>query len=380
VSSAFDDDPKESRDAPSCPWPSRCPYGVDYRPVPGFPAYRVGADRSVWVNLTRPGLPPPWDVPKWRRMRPRGQTSRGATYDLRAGSVNVRRSGELLYRVAFELLPASAIAPAGDVPRRSQIATPSTPLPQSPTPPTGPVPPPELPPCALVPDVEYRPIPRFPGCRIGSDRTVWAGAFQEDQGTWRKVREYRRGSSAFVSIAQRGRPFSISVTVLWSVAFGPGTPGAGDIDYRPVPGYLDYLLGSDRTLWRRRATKGARRLGLARVLIPVKPRTSPDGVSSVWMVRNGRGTWFPMGDVMRSVFPPLMPTGFPSSAKGAENNRAVLDDVKVIEARRLKREGWTYPELAARYGVCRNTVSYAVTGKTWSHIPMETAPPSPAPG
>lgn len=120
----------------------------------------------------------------------------------------------------------------------------------------------------------------------------------------------------------------------------------------------------------RKATAGARALGLSRVLIPVKVYASAGGVSSVCLYLDRRASWFPVGDLVRSAFPALLPTGPPERMTGSEHGRAKLDEPGVEEARRLKREGWTYPALAARYGVCRNTVYYAVTGRTWAHVPM----------
>lgn len=54
---------------------------------------------------------------------------------------------------------------------------------------------------------------------------------------------------------------------------------------------------------------------------------------------------------------------------GERNGRARLTDASVIEIRRLYRAGGvTIPQLAARYGVCKSTVGYAVNGVTWRHL------------
>jgi hypothetical protein len=56
--------------------------------------------------------------------------------------------------------------------------------------------------------------------------------------------------------------------------------------------------------------------------------------------------------------------------KGSANGRARLNEASVIEMRRLRSEGWKTPALATRYGVGRNTVCYALSGKTWEHVPV----------
>jgi integrase len=58
----------------------------------------------------------------------------------------------------------------------------------------------------------------------------------------------------------------------------------------------------------------------------------------------------------------------PGYARGTRCANARLDEPKVIEARRLKREGWSYAKLAVRYGVSENAIFCAVTGKTWWHV------------
>lgn len=60
--------------------------------------------------------------------------------------------------------------------------------------------------------------------------------------------------------------------------------------------------------------------------------------------------------------------------RGEANDYAVLTEVIVIEARRRVREGESQTSVATDLGVQRPTLSYALTGKTWSHL-NDTAPP-----
>jgi hypothetical protein len=41
----------------------------------------------------------------------------------------------------------------------------------------------------------------------------------------------------------------------------------------------------------------------------------------------------------------------------------VLTDVEAQEVQELAREGWTRPELAARFGVSRSTIDSAIAGR-----------------
>lgn len=55
----------------------------------------------------------------------------------------------------------------------------------------------------------------------------------------------------------------------------------------------------------------------------------------------------------------------------------ILDEEKVAEARRLKGEGWSMPDLCERFGVKRIAMYNAITGRTWKHVPTEGEMPSP---
>jgi hypothetical protein len=66
--------------------------------------------------------------------------------------------------------------------------------------------------------------------------------------------------------------------------------------------------------------------------------------------------------------------GARETPKGSANGRAKLDEPKVIEMRRLRREDWSTGRLARKFGVSRNTVCYALSGVTWSDVPGAIAP------
>lgn len=50
------------------------------------------------------------------------------------------------------------------------------------------------------------------------------------------------------------------------------------------------------------------------------------------------------------------------------SNRAILTEDQVLEAKQLRKSGWTWIALGKRYGVVGNTVKSAVDGKNWKHL------------
>lgn len=60
--------------------------------------------------------------------------------------------------------------------------------------------------------------------------------------------------------------------------------------------------------------------------------------------------------------------------RGEANDYAVLTDRMVIEARVRASQGEAIQNIAISLGVQRPTLSYAISGKTWSHL-NELAPP-----
>ena len=58
-------------------------------------------------------------------------------------------------------------------------------------------------------------------------------------------------------------------------------------------------------------------------------------------------------------------------ARGSKLPQAKLTDSKVIELRKLRKEGITVPALAKQFGITLRTVYRALTGESWSHIPIK---------
>jgi len=58
-------------------------------------------------------------------------------------------------------------------------------------------------------------------------------------------------------------------------------------------------------------------------------------------------------------------------ARGERHGRARLTDDQVVDAKRLRADGWSYVALASRYGVAETTISAAVRSLTWIHLPAD---------
>lgn len=232
-------DADDGRDMPTCFW--RVP--VEFRPIPGWPRYRVGSNRSVWVDRTRPGLPPPWNRPRWFKLKPRRLPGRGPAVKLRHEGRGYYRSVEMLHRATF-----------------------------------GP----------------------------GADLLDWAARVGPRAGSGASLRRIR-----------------------------PLAPA-------PVPAPVPSAIAATH-----------------------RPAPMPSRVPAIAV------------SVARDCPPPPIVEDDRAPARpvrGSAHGRARLTEESVAEARRLKAEGWSYPALARRYGVNRVTLFYAISGRTWSHVPMEDHP------
>lgn len=66
--------------------------------------------------------------------------------------------------------------------------------------------------------------------------------------------------------------------------------------------------------------------------------------------------------------------------RGEANDYAILTDALVLDARRRARAGERVTALAAEYGVKHPTLSYAVLGRTWTHLDDVESPVAGRPG
>lgn len=62
------------------------------------------------------------------------------------------------------------------------------------------------------------------------------------------------------------------------------------------------------------------------------------------------------------------------SNAGVRNGRALLTPEKVLEIRKLYKEGWTFAEIARKYNIEHTTATRAAKGLSWKSVPEESTP------
>jgi hypothetical protein len=123
-------------------------------------------------------------------------------------------------------------------------------------------------------------------------------------------------------------------------------------ELRPIFGWPGYAIASDRSVWSNRSGEWRRLKGKKNCVgLCVNGRAHDRSRYQIWLE-----TWGPDP---------------PRPAIGSRHGRARLDEEKILEARRLRRAGWSERALADRYQVRPATMHYALVGHTWRHLPME---------
>jgi hypothetical protein len=153
------------------------------------------------------------------------------------------------------------------------------------------------------------------------------------------------------------------------------------IAYIDAPDWPGYKVGSDRSVWSNWSLDGAAPGGW----VNIRPVTRNSRLPEVPLLRapGPRRFWVEFNALVDRVYPPrpAVPDDVPfvPLPEVDPRGRAKLDEDKVVELRRLKAEGWTYPQLARHFGIARSTVHYALNGCTWRHVPRADQPPKPTP-
>lgn len=136
------------------------------------------------------------------------------------------------------------------------------------------------------------------------------------------------------------------------------------VEYRPIPGRPGYWVGSDGSVWSCRTHNGDRSRWRRRAVQP----SIGGGYLYLWI--DGRHLYARVADLMAAAFPPSARRAGPGS-RGESHGRSRMTAEGVSEARWLRAcdpGRWTYEALAARYGVHRQTIYHAISGRTWSHL------------
>lgn len=112
---------------------------------------------------------------------------------------------------------------------------------------------------------------------------------------------------------------------------------------------------------RRRARTGERHEALAVVFGVQRPTLSLAIRGETWARLN-------------TIEEPVLSGSRRDNQRGEANSGSVLTDDMVIQARRRSRSGETQQSIADDLGVSRYVLSYAISGKTWSHLNAVEAP------
>jgi hypothetical protein len=257
------------------------------------------------------------------------------------------------------------------------------------------------------PDVETRAVSEYPGYFITRTREVWSSLPRGKPRNiwpatgphpWRRLAvssHHRRRPHVFLN--RDGRKCFVAVDDIYEAAFPPllespalsspppDPPTTGtDVPspptaYRPVAGFPGYFLTPDRSVWSSRQPGGD--LGNPASWRPVASQSRRGGPPFVALHRDGHAFYRSINSLYRATYSTVDLMGLGPESRGSAHHFARLDEAKVIEARRLKAAGSTYPELVERFGVGRVTLFYAISGRTWSHVPIDApgGSPSPAP-
>jgi Helix-turn-helix domain of resolvase len=186
--------------------------------------------------------------------------------------------------------------------------------------------------------VEKRPLPGWPRHRVGADRSIWVRRKRE----WRQLVPRILNGRPAVMLWFEGREFTRSVELLYRAAF---------------------------STWPERWID---RVG-PKVALRTIPRPEPPPVESAPLIVAVPPVPAPIARPPAIADDDDGPRRYP---RGSAHGRAKLDDRKVTEARLLHAAGFGVEFLMKRYpGVSRMALYYAITGKTWQHVPMPATNP-----
>jgi hypothetical protein len=173
---------------------------------------------------------------------------------------------------------------------------------------------------------------------------------------------------------------------------------SGTVEYRDIPGFPGYRVGSDGTVWTSKLTNH----GVTDTWRLLKPKTSSQSEHvRVCLSRDGRNYLRFVHRLVLEAFvgpPPDGMTGRHFPDRNPTNNdiinlqwgtqkenckdrdihgttccgeihpKAVLTEEIVLQIRHLAADGATYAELSERFG-CQNGTLWAIrSGRTWKHV------------
>ena len=180
-----------------------------------------------------------------------------------------------------------------------------------------------------------------------------------------------------------------------------------EIEYRDIPGFPGYRIGSDGSVWSIWMRNG--RLSACGELRRMKSRISRCYHSIGLLDRERRRQKFPVHILVLTVFVGPRPEGMwglhrdddktnnhlsnlywgtpkqnaadryrnghDNTVRGSAKVESVLTEAKVEEMRLRRSAGETYEELGRQFQVTAGAARQACTGSTWKHVQTPTCPP-----
>ena len=166
------------------------------------------------------------------------------------------------------------------------------------------------------------------------------------------------------------------------------------VEFRQIPDYPDYQVGSDGSIWSHRRGKWKRLKGWKELSNHLKVTLHNDPLHRLVFIHhlvleafvgprpqgmetrhldgnpeNNAITNLVWGTRKENVADAVHHGTAVIGHRGQDHNQAILTDHSVIEARRLRRSGIPLSKLSSRFGVHSATLQSAICGKSWSHIP-----------
>jgi hypothetical protein len=257
-----------------------------------------------------------------------------------------------------------------------------------------------------VPDWDFYEVSDKRRVRI-AERTV-AGRWGPHRATARIVKPFPgRGGSPTVTLQRPGKNTTRVVSVLVQQVFGlppevAPVPDAGEPErWLPVPGHQLYHVSD---LGRVRSFHGGKGCGKRGGLLSPAPRSGPIDYLCVALYEDGKRSYRLVHQLVMEAFVGQRPAGqevrhgpgghhdnrlvnlsYGTRAENAEDKRrdgtlifgegiagSCLTEQVVIECRGRYAAGETTTALAAEFSVNAGTMSEAVTGGTWAHLPGAT--------
>lgn len=173
-----------------------------------------------------------------------------------------------------------------------------------------------------------------------------------------------------------------------------------DVEYRDVPGFPGYRVGSDGSVWSCRG-RGGRRGALEQKWRKLSPRKGSDGYVHTSLRAGSNTHQFLVHRLVLESFVGPCPVGMEArhasgskadnrlanlswgtakenaedrdrhgkTRRGSSNGHAKLTEADIPLVFQRRAAGWTHRRIAVSLGVSETTIITILSGKKWGHVP-----------